>query len=758
MKICFGFTVSPHLNRVLQNSRWVPFLNEVDGKSPSLDAGVEAMERTIILLGKVGHGKTHLFNKLCGRSQRSTMIAGTCTREIFDGRSLVWKMRVIDTPGFFGTSNVAETHIQAHRQVIESNDLTGLYLVVKCGAPGDMAECINHLMNFVGSDDVRLIVTHMDVVYPRQTQADVESMILSLSNLVGVSRSRIIGVRKDTNALAIEHFIFRNCHLPRRIRIDEEQLHYATYLTVGARRFNTDIRIAKEKLEAASQIVRLLTTHFGSDLLLAVKTRAVRDEMARFVEGVLRDIECKAEDMPPEVQTALRAKITESIQPMFADLRNINVPYTHQPSRDAPTSTGAYETSAESSNYHSSRERYKKSCNFACEPSFPPRRDYEGSPNPSELNPATSTSLHSSREGHCQIALVSKPSSYDDSCPSTFDTDKIARESLSAEAKRSAPHATANGSGIQRHKRQGPIDCALASSNRTPAEDAVRDRTTVTGAAPATKQVTCHGLNVADSGKVQIASANHGLPICGSGRQEPVCRSVSDVSVATAPQDPSTRVSDKREHQESRHAASNAHRLIGLTRARPLLDVELPPVAEKNSFLSSTGVPSSAYARECIREQSFAGDRFHHRAERDFKPSSLGTATFLGDWRNSSRTALDHGEIGRDAFDVNANRFADFSRYASENSPDASARRLGMAAPTDSSVAPRWDRLTSDSSRHDAKDATSGVLDADLSDSTHSSTRLLNLPLSPSARLSMVTALAERAAEDMTLPMKKMER
>jgi GTP-binding protein EngB required for normal cell division len=752
---------------------------ETRGKSPSLDAGVEAMERTIILLGKVGHGKTHLFNKLCGRSQRSTMIAGTCTLEIVDGHSLVWKMRVIDTPGFLGTSNVADTHIQAHRQVIESNNLTGLYIVVKCGAPGDMADCLNHLMNFVGSDDVRVIVTHMDVVYPHQTPSEVESMILSLSNLVGVSRSRIMGVRKDTDASTIEHFIFRNCHLPRQIRIEEEQLHYATYLTVGARRFNMDIGIAKEKLEAASQIVRLLTAHFGSDLMLAVKTRAIRDEMARFVEGMIQDVKWKAEGMPPEVQSAMRAKIADSIQPLFADLRSINCTHTRQPSRDALTSSGTYGKHI-SLNHGSSNERHKNSRNLACTGLFSPSRDGDEYPKSGEMTSSTNSCLLPSSKDRItdKGGSAAKPSSCNVRRQSAFYSDRIAGESLSAalsaDAKKSEPPVAAYGSSvINRNEGRSP-----PYSHVGPAKIKVGDRTTVSGASPTTFNSDENLKRIAkptDRGEVKVISATQGHIACESGRQEPVCRSLlsSDASVATAPKRtrdcfarpyPSTLVSDTCEHRESGHAASKGPRSLDLTRAQPLLDVELSPVAEErrrlghfdDSFPSSNGVPSSANARECIREQSFVGDRFHRRAERDFQSSSLDTDTFLRDLNSSSRTAIDHAEIGRDAFDVNANHVSDFSRHTSENAPgaatDTSARRLGVAAPTDYGAARRSNRLTSDSSRHDAKDATSGVLDADLSNSTPSSSGVLNLPLSSSARLGMVTTLAERATGDMTSP------
>jgi hypothetical protein len=283
------------------------------------------------------------------------MTAGSCTLDVVEGHSLLWK--------FFGYSDEAEDHIEAQRRVIESNNLTGKYLVVKCGAPSDMADCLNNLMNFVGTDDVRVIVTPMDALFPHRTPLNEARMIICLSNLIGVAVSNTLPLRKDMDASSFDTLFYCRSHLPRQLRIDEEQLHYTAYLTGGARRFNLNFGAAKEKLDAALQAVRLLTTHFGSDLTLLVKTRGIQDELIRLVESQLREIKRKAEDIPPEVQNSLRVEVAESIQPSLDELRNIIIAHTMlPPSLDTRTSSGAHgKGKIESSTHHSANERYKNS-------------------------------------------------------------------------------------------------------------------------------------------------------------------------------------------------------------------------------------------------------------------------------------------------------------------------------------------------------------------------------------------------------------
>jgi 50S ribosome-binding GTPase len=282
------------------------------------------MERTVVLLGRVGHGKTHLFNKLCGTSHLSAMTASSCTRGVVEACTLRRKVKVVDTPGF-GSSDATDSHVEAQRRAIESHDLSGIILVVKYGSPSDMANGLNHIMDFVGTDNVAIIVTHAECVLQKEQPIDDILIRATLSRLLGVGSWKILLVGKDTNSSRVEEFIFSRLEPPKRIQIDHVQLRFASTHAVGARRFKLDIERANLKTNVALQSCQALLASFDDDMAVRNLVMRVRDETAQHVDEILRRLTLESKALSPEVQKSLRCITEESLIPPLDALKRLEV-------------------------------------------------------------------------------------------------------------------------------------------------------------------------------------------------------------------------------------------------------------------------------------------------------------------------------------------------------------------------------------------------------------------------------------------------
>jgi 50S ribosome-binding GTPase len=270
----------------------------------------QVKEQSIVLIGKLGHGKTQLLNKVCGTTFSSVMCAESCTRTNQIATTIRYGIRVIDTPGF-GSSDDTDSHIQAQRAAIEGIRISGIYLVVKYSSSGDMAECLNHLMDFVGVDDVRIIVTHADCA-DRSQGFDEQEIASDLSKRLDVEDRHIRLVGKDTDAPTIEDFLYQTLHKPRQFKIDSEQLAYATSLTVGARQFNNDIDQAEGKLVVAEVVLKqLLNTarDAGRRANVNLAIEATLSAVKHMVDATRDDVEKRSKELTPEQGRIVEGKI-----------------------------------------------------------------------------------------------------------------------------------------------------------------------------------------------------------------------------------------------------------------------------------------------------------------------------------------------------------------------------------------------------------------------------------------------------------------
>ena len=170
----------------------------------------------VALVGKLGHGKTLLLNKVAGTSFLSNMGARSCTRTLQFGYSRQNRITVVDTPGFCASDDVA-AHIAAQKLALEGTALSGIYHVVKYGRSDEIAELLSKTMNFIGSDDIRIIITYGDTVRDQEGY-NPNALKADLSSMLDVPVNHIVIVGRDTMGQTVENFIASTLHEPREFQ------------------------------------------------------------------------------------------------------------------------------------------------------------------------------------------------------------------------------------------------------------------------------------------------------------------------------------------------------------------------------------------------------------------------------------------------------------------------------------------------------------------------------------------------------------
>mmetsp|Transcript_24787 Transcript_24787/g.68592 ORF Transcript_24787/g.68592 Transcript_24787/m.68592 type:complete len:462 (+) Transcript_24787:1938-3323(+) len=253
----------------------------------------------IALVGKIGHGKTFILNKVAGTRHLSHMGAGSVTRTLQFGECKDSGIMVVDTPGFYASDDIA-THIAAQKIALEGTFISGIYIVAKFARADEIAETANKIMKFIGAEDVRIILTHADC-HENDNGYDELGTKARLKDLLGVEKILIAG--KRTPRYLIDQFMAESLHEPREFRISEEQISVVSSLCVASRKMNRKIDQVYDKIEAASTACRELVkngiakTRKSDDLI--VKTQNITASM---VKASKEEIFRQAEDYDSDEQ------------------------------------------------------------------------------------------------------------------------------------------------------------------------------------------------------------------------------------------------------------------------------------------------------------------------------------------------------------------------------------------------------------------------------------------------------------------------
>jgi hypothetical protein len=239
-----------YINRGLYN---VDLADEVVILQSSQFRKMPRFEHAVALIGKLGHGKTRVLNKVCGTHHASKGGCKSITQTVELGISKRHGIAFLGTPGLAPTENVAH-HVAAQKFALEFTPLSGVYLVIKCGRDGDMVDDqVNDIIDMVGEEMIRIIITHADVEAKKEG-FDADDVMRSVSRLAGIGADHIIVVGLDTNPEDIDDFVQSTLlPNPRKIKLQAEEVVKLAVRSQQSRRLSRAIRDIYAKIDAARQ-------------------------------------------------------------------------------------------------------------------------------------------------------------------------------------------------------------------------------------------------------------------------------------------------------------------------------------------------------------------------------------------------------------------------------------------------------------------------------------------------------------------------
>lgn len=300
------------------------------------------LEKSVALLGKLGHGKTRILNAVCGTYHASRGGTKSVTRTIELGISKRHGICFLGTPGLGPTEDVAQ-HIGAQKLALEFSPLSGVYLVIKCGRDADMIdEQIFDIIDMVGEEMIRIIVTHSDVEAQKEGYNEVE-LKHSIGHLAGIDVKNIIIVGLETNPQEIDDFVNETTlSQPKEIKLDPEEISKLAIRSHASRNLTRIIRDIYGKIDAAHGHCNMLTDHgstktYENDVVIRDIQHAVSKMVSEDKEQVFRDaVSLSADEQTicyAQVGASLSAKVKQFIertnQYLSWNVTNLNDPRNH---------------------------------------------------------------------------------------------------------------------------------------------------------------------------------------------------------------------------------------------------------------------------------------------------------------------------------------------------------------------------------------------------------------------------------------------
>jgi hypothetical protein len=136
------------------------------------------------------------------------MITRSCTNQLQRRFSYKYGIQVIDKPGFYLSSDVNH-HISVQKQALSAILINGVYIAVRIGRTDEMADTINTIMNFLGTDEVRIIVTHVDTI---DHEVDTQDLRQQLFQILDIPVDNIAVIGKQTSCGELEEFVKDTLH------------------------------------------------------------------------------------------------------------------------------------------------------------------------------------------------------------------------------------------------------------------------------------------------------------------------------------------------------------------------------------------------------------------------------------------------------------------------------------------------------------------------------------------------------------------
>jgi GTPase SAR1 family protein len=214
---------------------------------------------TITLFGKLGVGKTTLFNKLtgsrCETGSREQSVTQSTTSQI----TLNKEMFLIDTPGQDTHKDVMK-HANEIVAALESIPLNGIIIVEEIARIGTLYARIQSSMDILGSNQhlVSIIVTKTDIMPDYNSN----NATIDLAKLLAIDSNRIMFIGNMTDPSCILQFLKSRILPSQIIDLTEEQKQMLIAMNPTIKKCNQELKEMDEKFEAVRKYV---TTSFQHD-------------------------------------------------------------------------------------------------------------------------------------------------------------------------------------------------------------------------------------------------------------------------------------------------------------------------------------------------------------------------------------------------------------------------------------------------------------------------------------------------------------
>ena len=207
---------------------------------------------TFTLFGKLGVGKTTLFNKITGARYETGSREQSVTQYTVSQKTINREMFIIDTPGQDAHKDVIK-HANEIVAALECIPLNGIIIVEEIARVGTLSHRIQSSMDILGSNQhlASVIVTKTETM----EDYDTEVATNELSRLLEMDRNRFLFVGKATDPHTIVAFLQDRILPSQVIELTEEQKQMLIVLSVPAKKCHEDLNELDEKFHAARQYI-----------------------------------------------------------------------------------------------------------------------------------------------------------------------------------------------------------------------------------------------------------------------------------------------------------------------------------------------------------------------------------------------------------------------------------------------------------------------------------------------------------------------
>jgi hypothetical protein len=207
---------------------------------------------TVVLLGKLGSGKTSLFNKVTGSNHLVGSGAQSATLTAAGAKAINHDMYVIDTPGEDPVKDVL-AHVAEQIGALESVPVNQIAIVADIARIGPLVLKIRPILNLFGNTIASIIVTKSELLL--FTDEDKKELAEHLE----LDVSRIFFCEINTPSSEIIAFLAQNMRSARALKLTDDQVSGMLFIASQKEQIDKELRDITNKFAAAVRFVDNIT-------------------------------------------------------------------------------------------------------------------------------------------------------------------------------------------------------------------------------------------------------------------------------------------------------------------------------------------------------------------------------------------------------------------------------------------------------------------------------------------------------------------